>query len=101
MKNRTWKVLVAAAALAAGSTAALGQGSPQSVGSTPEELYVIGQRLEETTPQSLAEFGNRLEVVDAAALQLGGFDDASQALQMQVPGLYVAPKNGAFDYINC
>src|SRR5262249_35982733 len=49
----------------------------------------------------LADFGNRLEIVDAEALKLGGFDDASQALQMQVPGLYVAPKNGAFDYVNC
>jgi len=25
----------------------------------------------------------------------------SQALQMLVPGLYLAPKNGAFDYMNC
>ncbi|HJR70417.1 MAG TPA: TonB-dependent receptor, partial [Gammaproteobacteria bacterium] len=66
-----------------------------------EELFVIGQRLEETTPQQLAEFGNRLETLTADDLELGGFDDLSQALQMQVPGLYVAPKNGPFDYINC
>ncbi len=67
----------------------------------PEELYVVGQRLEETMPQELAAFGNRLELLGADQLKLGGFDDLSQALQMQVPALYVAPKNGPFDYMNC
>ena len=66
-----------------------------------EELFVIGQRLEETTPQQLAEFGNRLEILTTDELKLGGFDDLSQALQMQIPGFYVAPKNGPFDYISC
>jgi vitamin B12 transporter len=66
-----------------------------------DELFVIGQRLEETTPQQLAEFGNRLETLTADELKLGGFDDLGQALQMQVPGFYVAPKNGPFDYISC
>jgi len=69
--------------------------------SAPEELYVIGQRLEETTPQELARFGNRLETLSAADLELGGFDDVSQSLQMKVPSLYLAPKNGPFDYMNC
>jgi vitamin B12 transporter len=68
---------------------------------TPEELFVIGQRLEETTPQELARFGNRLETLTAGQLALGGFDDVSQSLQMKVPSLYVAPKNGPFDYMNC
>ena len=38
---------------------------------TQEELYIIGQRLEETTPQELARFGNRLETLTAAQLELG------------------------------
>jgi vitamin B12 transporter len=80
------------------SAAASGQ---ENAATTQDELFVIGQRLEETTPQVLAQFGNRLEVLTADQLDLGGFDDLSQGLQMQVPGLYVAPKNGAFDYINC
>jgi vitamin B12 transporter len=86
-----------AAALLFGGAAAVAQGPAQA----PEELYVIGQRLEETTPQVLAQFGNRVEMLTAQQLAVGGFNDLSQALQMQVPGLYVAPKNGPFDYINC
>ena len=66
-----------------------------------EELVVIGQRLEETIPQELERFGNRLEILDADAIDLGGFNDLSQTLQMQVPAFYVAPKNGPFDYMNC
>ncbi|HEY8519662.1 MAG TPA: TonB-dependent receptor [Gammaproteobacteria bacterium] len=70
-------------------------------GATPEELFVIGHRLEETIPQELGRFGNRLEMLTADDLALGGFNDLSQALQLEVPGLYVAPKNGPFDYVNC
>jgi vitamin B12 transporter len=75
--------------------------SPALAQNNTEELFVVGQRLEETTPQQLAAFGNRLETLTADELRLGGFHDLGQALQMQVPGLYVAPKNGPFDYINC
>jgi len=66
-----------------------------------EEVVVTGRRLEETIPQELERFGNRLETVDRAAIDLGGFNDLSQTLQMQVPAFYVAPKNGPFDYMNC
>jgi len=93
MTSRTPSVL--ALTLAAAAAPAFAQNE------TPEELFVVGQRLEETTPQQLAAFGNRLETLTADQLKLGGFDDLSQALQMQVPGLYVAPKNGPFDYISC
>ncbi|HZL92608.1 MAG TPA: TonB-dependent receptor plug domain-containing protein, partial [Vicinamibacterales bacterium] len=75
--------------------------APAPSSATPEELYVIGQRLEETTPQELARFGNRLETLSAQDLELGGFDDVSQVLQMKAPSLYLAPKNGPFDYMNC
>ncbi|HEX6994391.1 MAG TPA: TonB-dependent receptor [Gammaproteobacteria bacterium] len=66
-----------------------------------EEVVVTGRRLEETIPQELERFGNRLETVDRGAIDLGGFNDLSQTLQMQVPAFYVAPKNGPFDYMNC
>jgi len=85
--------------LAAAVGAAL---APPAFGqSVDEEVVVTGRRLEETIPQELERFGNRLETVDRAAIDLGGFNDLSQTLQMQVPALYVAPKNGPFDYMNC
>jgi vitamin B12 transporter len=66
-----------------------------------EELLVVGRQLEETIPLDLREYGNRVEVITAAEIELAGFNDLSQLLQMKVPGLYLAPKNGAFDYMNC
>jgi len=66
-----------------------------------EEVVVIGSGLEETVPLDLRRFGNRVEIVTSEALELGGFNDLGQALQMRVPGLYLAAKNGAFDYMNC
>jgi vitamin B12 transporter len=83
------------AAMCAGATA-LGQGPGPE-----EEIIVIGARLEESIPLDLQQFGNRVEIITAQELELGGFNDLGQTLQMKVPGLYLAPKNGAFDYMNC
>ena len=87
-----------ALALSAASLPALGQ---EAADAAPEEIVVVGARLEETIPLDLQQFGNRVEIITAAELQLGGFIDLSQSLQMKVPGLYLAPKNGAFDYVGC
>lgn len=65
-----------------------------------EAIVVLGQRLEESQPEQIEKYGARLEVVDGAAIDQAGFVDTGQALQMLVPGLYVAPKSGAFDYVN-
>jgi outer membrane cobalamin receptor len=81
--------------------AAVGLAPLLTHGQPIEEVVATGQRLEETIPQELERFGNRLETVDRAAIDLGGFNDLSQTLQMQVPAFYVAPKNGPFDYMNC
>ncbi|MCZ6644027.1 MAG: TonB-dependent receptor, partial [Gammaproteobacteria bacterium] len=66
-----------------------------------EEIIVIGTQLEETIPLDLREYGNRVKIITADEIELAGFNDVSQTLQMKVPGLYLAPKNGAFDYVNC
>lgn len=75
--------------------------SGAAIGSELEEEIVVLGRLEETTPLKLARYGNRIEVITAEDIRLGGFNDLSQVLQMRVPGLYLAPKNGAFDYMGC
>ena len=100
MKDQGHTTIVAAVAMAlsAASLPALGQDVADAA---PEEIVVVGARLEETIPLDLQQFGNRVEIITAAELQLGGFNDLSQSLQMKVPGLYLAPKNGAFDYVGC
>ena len=97
MQQRTSLAHSVALALPALAPVAFGQ----AAGSAPEELFVLGQRLEETTPQQLAQFGNRLEMFTGEELELAGVNDLSQGLQFHVPGLYVAPKSGPFAYMNC
>lgn len=65
-----------------------------------EELVVQGQRLEETIPLDLSRYGNQVEIVTGEQVQQGGFIDITQTLQMMVPGLHIAPKNGPFDYFS-
>jgi len=79
-------------------------GQPQTGGPAEDQAEVIlitGKGLEETIPGELSRYGNRLEIVNAETIELGGYIDLSQTLQMQVPGLYIAPKHGPFDYMNC
>lgn len=84
-----------AVALGLAAGRALAQGGP-----AVEEVIVTGARLEQSLPQELAEFGSRLTVVSAEQIENGGFNDVAQVLQSLVPGLYVSPKNGAFDYVD-
>ena len=90
-------LLIAVQVLTA-ATSARGQDTANGV---QEEIIVLGARLEETIPLDLEQFGNRVEIITADELQLGGFNDLAKSLQMKVPGLYLAPKNGAFDYVGC
>ena len=99
MKRKQLSVFAAAPWLVAAAMAA-GASAEEEPGLV-EEVIVLGERLEETIPLDLQQFGNRVEVITAADLQLGGFNDVAQSLQMKVPGLYLAPKNGAFDYVGC
>ena len=68
------------------------------VGSQVSEVVVTG-KLEEELPTQLAKQGVRVDVVDAATIKNGQYVDVAQALQTTVPGLYIAPKNGPFDYV--
>ena len=65
-----------------------------------EEITVSSQRLEETIPFELSRYGNRVEIITAEEIQERGFVDITQTLQMLVPGLHIAPKNGPFDYFD-
>lgn len=91
MRNLKTAMAVCAVLAAASGQAAQPAGN--------EEVLVLGTRIEESLPLDLQQYGNRVEVITGETLRNGGFNDVTQALQMLVPGLYVAPKNGAFDYV--
>jgi vitamin B12 transporter len=86
---------VAAIALAMSAAPAFAQQTASDTDTVP-----VWARLEETLAEQLGDYGSDVEVVTGEQIRNGGFNDTSQALQMLVPGLYVAPKNGPFDYIN-
>jgi outer membrane cobalamin receptor len=93
--------VAARAALAVLLCGAAATGQAQSTtGATAEEVIVTGARLEQSLPQELATYGNRLTIVSSVDIEKGGYDDLSQVLQNLVPGLYLSPKNGPFDYVD-
>src|SRR6187399_2233967 len=98
----TLLVGVAGAALL-GTSPAFAQDAVAS-GETAEQdngdILVLAQKLEESTPEELEKYGSRLEVVEGEAIDKAGLVDAAQALEQMVPGLYVSPQSGAFDYVN-
>lgn len=67
---------------------------------TSSDVVQVWGRLEEELADQLAEYGSRVETVTREQIENGVYVDTAQALQMQVPGLFLAPKNGAFDYVN-
>ena len=79
--------------------AAFAQQQASAVPGVPEQVVITG-RLEEDLPARLAELGTRVVTVDAVQIQNGGYVDVGQSLQTLVPGLYVAQKNGPFDYVD-
>ena len=65
-----------------------------------DEILVLEKRIEETIPLDLSRYGNRLEIITAEQIEKQGFTDITQSLQRLVPGLFIAPKNGPFDYFS-
>ncbi len=64
-----------------------------------ESVGVVGTKLEEDLPQILEQGGVHVQTISAAQIQNGGYDDVAQALQALVPGLFLTPKAGPFDYV--
>lgn len=90
--QRRWLLGMAFAAIAA-------NGARADDAATPiDEVVVTGARLEDTLPQTLAQYGSSLETIDADTVRRNAYVDVSQALQMQTPGLFVSPRNGPFSY---
>lgn len=62
------------------------------------EQVIITGHLEEDLPIDLQRYGTRVDIVSAEQIRNGVYVDVAQTLQSLVPGLYISPKNGPFDY---
>lgn len=64
-----------------------------------EQVAVAVPKLEEELPQEIEKTGVRMQTIPGVQIENGGYTDVAQALQSLVPGLFLAPKAGAFDYV--
>ncbi|MBC2660045.1 TonB-dependent receptor [Pseudomonas sp. MSSRFD41] len=64
-----------------------------------DQQFVSAPSVESTTVAEMAKYGSKVEIIDRQQIERAGpSSDITRVLQMYVPGLYVAPKNGPFDY---
>lgn len=64
-----------------------------------KQLNVSAPSVESTTVADMAQYGSKVEIVTREQIERAGpAADVSRVMQMFIPGLYVAPKNGPFDY---
>jgi vitamin B12 transporter len=60
---------------------------------------VSAPSVESSTVAAMAQYGSNVNVVSREQIERAGPSaDVSRVMQMFIPGLYVAPKNGPFDY---
>lgn len=78
----------------------LATGAVSAADADLEKLVVSGQSLEESLPQKISQYGSEFSVINSVAIRASGAQDVAKALQMLAPGLFIAPKNGAFDYVD-
>jgi len=90
--------ILSGAALAALSLAATA--AAQTEDSAVGEVIVTAASLEETLPIELSRYGSDIEMIHGETIRNSVYIDTSQALQMQTPGLHVAPRNGPFSYVD-
>ncbi len=64
-----------------------------------ETVAVAAPKLEEELPQEIERTGVRVQTITSAQIENGGYYDVAQALQALVPGLFLTPRAGAFDYV--
>ncbi|WP_122684259.1 TonB-dependent receptor plug domain-containing protein [Pseudomonas canadensis] len=63
------------------------------------QQIVSAPSVESTTVAAMAKYGSKVEIVTREQIERAGpAADVTRVMQMFIPGLYVAPKNGPFDY---
>ena len=66
---------------------------------TLDQQIVSAPSVESTTVAAMAQYGSKVELVSREQIERAGPGaDISRVMQMFIPGFYIAPKNGPFDY---
>ncbi|MET0795635.1 MAG: TonB-dependent receptor, partial [Polyangiaceae bacterium] len=65
-----------------------------------DPVVVTAKSLDDSIPGQLSRYGVRVNQVSSEQIQNAGYVDVAQSLQTTVPGLYLTPRNGPFDYVN-
>ncbi len=99
--NYRWLLVSGASvlALSIGAPLAVAQAGP-AADPDRDVVVIVGQTIEETLPQELSQYGSDLEVIESEEIRNNVYVDAQQAMQMKVPGLFVAPRGGPFSYMD-
>lgn len=63
-----------------------------------DEMTVEGRKIEERLSAELSQYGHQVTVIPGEQIYESGFADLYQALEVMVPGLFIALKNGRGDY---
>ena len=64
-----------------------------------KQQLISAPSVESTTVADMARYGSKVDIVTREQIERAGPGaDVSRVMQMFIPGLYVAPKNGPFDY---
>jgi len=92
-------ILVAIGLPAKSAWAGESEGVVGSTTATTLDVVNVVGHLEEIQPQELAQYGVKVDVITSEQIQDGGYQDVASVLQALAPGLYVASKNGPFDYV--
>ncbi len=95
MKITILRIISGLGALALLVPSAHAQDTP---GDQLDEIVVFGRFLEDTIPLEISRYGSRVEIISGDQLRDLGVNDIAESLQMLVPGVFIAPKNGPFDY---
>ena len=98
--HRALAMTASVIALCLAAPAALAQTGPAAPEADNDRVVIVGVTLEETLPQELEKYGADLETVSSEEIRNQVYVDAQQAMQMKVPGLFVAPRGGPFSYMD-
>lgn len=89
-----------ALALCLAAPGAFAQSGPAAPDTPADQVVIVGVTIEETLPQELKKYGSDVEVLESEQIRNAGYVDAAQALQMATPGVFLAPRNGPFSYLD-